>query len=126
MAGGGSSGAAAALAAARLGAKVLLVEAIGSMGGMGTNSYVSNWYSLNNGEEVMIGGIINELIHKLYEDKQVAPEAVADIEGGRMLNVVGFNPEGLKRLFDRLCREAGVEVRYFTRVIDVDVDKKTA
>jgi ribulose 1,5-bisphosphate synthetase/thiazole synthase len=124
VAGGGPSGAAAALAAARLGVKVLLIEAIGSMGGMGTNSYVSNWYSLNNGEEVMIGGIINELIQRLYKDKQVAPEAAADIEAGKMLNVVGFNPEGLKRLLDRLCREAGVEVRYFTKVIDVDADRK--
>lgn len=123
VAGGGPSGAAAAICAARLGAKVLLLEAIGSMGGMGTNAFVSNWYSLNNGESVMIGGFILELIQKLYRDKQVAPEAAADIEAGRMLNVVGFNPEGLKLLFDKLCREAGVEVRYFTRVIDADVDR---
>ncbi len=124
VAGGGPSGAAAAIAAARLGAKVLLIEAIGSMGGMGTNAFVSNWYSLNNGEEVMIGGIILELIQKLYKNKQVAPAAVEDIEKGRMLNAVGFNPEGLKMLFDQLCHEAGVEVRYFTHVIDVDVDAR--
>jgi ribulose 1,5-bisphosphate synthetase/thiazole synthase len=123
VAGGGPSGAAAAISAARLGAKVLLVEAIGSMGGMGTNSYVSNWYSLNNGEEVVVGGLIVELIQTLYKNRQVAPAAVEDIENGRMLNAVGFNPEGLKILFDKLCKDAGVEVRYFTRVIDVDVDR---
>src|SRR5271163_827258 len=67
VAGGGPSGAAAAISAARLGAKVLLIEAIGSMGGMGTNAFVSNWYSLNNGEEVMVGGLILELIQKLYK-----------------------------------------------------------
>src|SRR5271163_444117 len=95
VAGGGPSGAAAAISAARLGAKVLLIEAIGSMGGMGTNSYVSNWYSLNNGEEVVVGGLIVELIRTLYKNKQVAPAAVEDIENRRMLNAVGFNPEGL-------------------------------
>ncbi|HEX4750680.1 MAG TPA: FAD-dependent oxidoreductase [Bryobacteraceae bacterium] len=122
VAGGGPSGAAAAISAARLGAKVLLLEAIGSMGGMGTNAFVSNWYSLNNGEAVVVGGFIVELIHALYRDKQVAPEAAADIESGRMLNAVGFNPEALKLLFDKLCHDSGVEVRYFTRVIDADVD----
>jgi len=73
---------------------VLLIEAIGSMGGMGTNAFVSNWYSLNNGEELMIGGLILELIQKLYQANQVAPAAVQDIEKGRLLDAVGFNPEG--------------------------------
>jgi ribulose 1,5-bisphosphate synthetase/thiazole synthase len=125
VAGGGPSGAAAAISAARLGAKVLLIEAIGSMGGMGTNAFVSNWYSLNNGEEVVVGGLIVELIQALYRAKQVAPAAVDDIEKGRMLNAVGFNPEGLKILFDKMCHDLGVEVRYFTRVIDVDCDQRT-
>src|SRR5271170_7618336 len=123
VAGGGPSGAAAAISAARLGAKVLLIEAIGSMGGMGTNALVSWWFSLNNGEEVMIGGLIMELIQKLYKAKQVNPDVAADIEKGRLLDAVGFNPEGLKILLDQLCHESGVEVRYFTRVIDVDVDR---
>jgi hypothetical protein len=47
------------------------------------------------------------------------------MEAGRLLNAVGFNPEALKRLLDKLCKEAGVEVRYFTRVIDADVDRKS-
>jgi hypothetical protein len=40
-----------------------------------------------------------------------------------MVPTIGFNPEALKLLFDKLCKEAGVEVRFFTRVIDADVDK---
>jgi ribulose 1,5-bisphosphate synthetase/thiazole synthase len=125
VAGGGPSGAAAAISAARLGAKVLLLEAIGSMGGMGSNALVSNWYSLNNGEEVLVGGIIVELIQAMYRNKQVAPEATADIDSGRMLNAVCFNPEGLKIVLDKICHDAGVEVRYFTRVVDVDADPKS-
>ncbi len=125
VAGGGPSGAAAAIAAGRLGAKVLLIEAIGSMGGMGSNALVADWYSLNNGEEVVVGGIIVELIQAMHRAKQLAPQAAADIENGRMLDAVGFNPEGLKIVLDKFCHDAGVEVRYFTRVIDVDADPKT-
>ena len=43
VAGGGPAGVAAAVCAARLGAKVLLVEAAGSLGGMGTNGLGCNW-----------------------------------------------------------------------------------
>jgi hypothetical protein len=42
-----------------------------------------------------------------------------------MLDVVCFNPEGLKIVLDKLCHDAGVEVRYFTRLVDVDADPKT-
>ena len=33
-----------------------------------------------------------------------------------------FHPEGLKLLLDEMTQEAGVEVRFFTRVIDADVE----
>ena len=126
VAGGGPSGAAAAICAARLGAKVLLIEAIGSMGGMGTNAYVSNWYSLGDGERMVIGGLIEELIGDLCRAKQVTPTPASEnYEKGKYIDPVGFNPEGLKILFDKLCREAGVEVRFFTRVVDADADPQT-
>src|ERR1035438_10578557 len=58
VAGGGPSGAAAAICAARLGAKVLLLEGIGSMGGMGTTALISLWFSISDGEKLTIGGLI--------------------------------------------------------------------
>src|ERR1017187_7277168 len=123
VAGGGPSGAAAAICAARLGAKVLLLEAIGSMGGMGTNALVSNWYSMFDGERPVIGGFIQELVETLCRNNQATPEAIENYQKGKNIGSVGFNPEGLKLLFDKLCKDAGVEVRYFTRVIDADVDR---
>lgn len=124
VAGGGPAGAAAAICAARLGAKVLLLEATGCLGGMGTNALVSNWYSLGDGERLAVGGFILELIHALCERNQVTPAAAETYRGKGYLGSVGFNPEALKILFDDLCREAGVEVRFFTRVIDADSDPK--
>lgn len=123
VAGGGPSGAAAAICAARLGAKVLLIEAVGSMGGMGTNGLVSNWYSISDGERLMIGGLIKELIDTMCRNRQTSPVAYENFEAGKIVGTVGFNPEALKILFDKLCKDAGVEVRFFTRVIDVDADR---
>ena len=122
VAGGGPAGAAAAICAARLGAKVLLVEATGCMGGMGTNALVSNWYCLGDGAKWAVGGLIGEVIHALCREKMAAPAAIDNFEKGKYIGTVGFNPEGLKLIFDRLCREASVEVRFFTRVIDADVE----
>lgn len=126
VAGGGPSGAAAAICAARLGAKVLLIEGIGSMGGMGTNAYVSNWYSLGDGKKMVIGGLILELIATLCRNGEAAPtQQTLHYTPGAYVDPVGFDPEAVKRLFDKLCAEAGVEVRYFTRVVDADADPKT-
>jgi glycine/D-amino acid oxidase-like deaminating enzyme len=124
VAGGGPSGAAAAICAARLGAKVLLIEATGCMGGMGTNAYVSNWYSMSDGEKSVIGGLILELSETLCKEGNATPESIEMYRKGEVLSRVGFNPEALKSLFDRLCAQAGVEVRFYTRVIDVDVDRQ--
>ena len=124
VAGGGPAGAAAAICAARLGAKVLLVEATGCLGGMGTNALVSNWYALGDGKTIVVGGLILEVIKVLCRDKHVAPSASENFEKGRYLGAVGFDPEALKLLLDKLCHEAGVEVRFFTRVIDADADRE--
>ncbi|MBN2024261.1 MAG: FAD-dependent oxidoreductase [Pirellulales bacterium] len=124
VAGGGPGGVSAAIAAARLGAKVLLVEATGCLGGMGTSGLVSQWSHLGNGKEMLVGGLILEMVKRLCRGGQVEPGArgAFDKDENRYLGGVGFNPEALKVLLDELCREAGVEVRFFTRAIDADVD----
>jgi len=125
VAGGGPAGAAAAICAARLGAKVLLVEATGCLGGMGTSALVSNWFALGDGKQLTVGGLIVELIHAMCRDQQVSPNASENFQKGRVIGSLGFNPEALKLLFDKFCQEAKVEVRFFTRVIDADVDPQT-
>ena len=49
VAGGGPAGSAAAVSAARLGARVLLVEASGCLGGMGTAGLVANFAPMSDG-----------------------------------------------------------------------------
>src|SRR5438105_396971 len=67
VAGGGPAGSAAAVCAARLGARVLLVEASGCLGGMCTAGLVTNFGPMSDGERPLVGGFTRQLIETLYE-----------------------------------------------------------
>ena len=51
--GGGPSGCAAATAAAREGAKTLLMEGTGALGGMGTSGLLYAWCPFTDGEKII-------------------------------------------------------------------------
>ncbi len=122
VAGGGPAGSAAAICAARLGARVLLVEAMGSMGGMGSNGLVTAWDPMADGEKMLVGGFMRELIETLHSRGFTSPHVVPDFWRKFYHFWTPFKPEGLKLILDEFATAAGVEIRYFTRVIDVDVD----
>lgn len=110
--GGGFSGVCAAIAAARQGAKALLVEQGGSLGGAAVNCLVNPF--MPNGTK--LGGAHTELSQGLYA------------EICRRLNDMGamdhrtFHEEYLKILLDRMCREAGVKVLFHSTLAGVDMD----
>ena len=122
VAGGGPGGCGAAICAARLGAKVLLLEATGGLGGMGTSALVSYWSDLADGERMIVGGIMREVIETMYARGHFKPNIDPATWQKKLHNGMGFNAEGLKRLLDELCLKSGVEIRFFTRLIDVDFD----
>ena len=125
VAGGGSAGSAAAICAARLGAKVLLVEALGCLGGTGTSGLVTAFDPMANGEQMLVGGLQREIIETLYRRGFVP--TLLDPKRWRQDNHrwSPFDAEGLKLLLDELTEKAGVEVRFFSKVIDADVDNST-
>lgn len=118
--GGGPAGTAAAVCAARLGAKVLLVEATGCLGGMGTSGLVTAFDPMANGERMLVGGFMREVVETLYTRGFLAPELNPDSWRKKYMTWTPFNVEGYKLLLDELATQAGVEVRFFTRVIDAD------
>ena len=69
IAGGGPSGIAAAVSAARHGARTLLIEHYGFLGGMGTAGGVTNFaglYGRHNGEmQQMVHGVVDDLLPRL-------------------------------------------------------------
>jgi len=120
VAGGGPAGAAAAICAGRLGAKVLLVESTGCMGGMGTSGLVTAFDPMANGERNLVGGFMLELVETMYERGFMSPGIDPDCWRKHYHRWSPFQVEGLKLMLDEFALGAGVEVRYFTRVIDAD------
>jgi hypothetical protein len=120
VAGGGPAGSGAAISAARLGAKVLLIEGMGCLGGMGTSGLVSSWMDLADGEQMLVGGLMREIIEAMFTRGNFKPGIDPACWRKHLHGGMGYNAEGLKLLLDELCVQAGVEIRYFTRLTDVD------
>lgn len=97
--GGGPAGIAAAIAAARKGARVRLIEVHGYLGGVWTAGMVNNIIDYQNKS-----GLIAEIMAALKtNDAQVS--------------AVVFDVEEMKRLLEELCLRAGVKLLYHTRVV---------
>ena len=122
VAGGGPAGSAAAVCGARRGAKVLLVEATGCLGGMATSGLVTAFDPMADGERMLVGGFMRQVVESMYARGFLAPQVTPDYWLKRYHTWTPFRVEGLKLLLDELAVEAGVEVRFFTRVIDAEAD----
>lgn len=122
VAGGGPAGCAAAVCAARLGAKVLLVEATGCLGGMGTSGLVTAFDPMADGEKALVGGLMREIVEALYERGELGPDVTPECWRQNYHCWTPFRVEGLKHLLDDLTTEAGVEVRLFTTVVEADAE----
>ncbi len=101
--GGGPAGTAAAIAAGRAGARVMLVERYGCLGGLATGGLVIVLPPLTRDGRQVIGGIGQETLETLIEAGE------ADYRSARGSSL--FDPEGLKRLSDQMCLDAGVWLR---------------
>ncbi len=107
--GGGPAGCAAATAAAREGARTLLIEATGALGGMGTLGLVPWFCGYADGERIIARGIAERIRQELCNHwKQVLTWDPA------------IDPEFLKRLYDRLVTEAGAQVVFHSQLCSVE------
>ncbi len=109
--GGGPAGTAAAIAAAREGAQVMLIERYGCLGGLATGGLVLVLPPMARGEHQVIGGIGWETLEALL----TTGEAQYRGKGGASL----FDPEGLKRVSDEMCLAAGVRLRLHSWAVGV-------
>jgi flavin-dependent dehydrogenase len=121
VAGGGPAGTAAAVCAARRGLKVLLAEATGCLGGMGTSGLVSSFGPVSDGERMLVGGFMKELLQTMWEREAFAPQVTQDFLHRQLNRWVPFKPEHLKRILDEFVVQAGVDLRFFTRVVEADL-----
>jgi len=121
VAGGGPAGTAAAISAGRLGLRVLLVEATGCLGGMATSGLVTAFNPMADGAQMIVGGVMREIVETLDRRHGLAPHVRPEFYAQWFHCWTPFRVESLKLLLDELVTAAGVEVRFFTRVIDAEV-----
>ena len=106
--GGGNAGCAAALAAARSGADVLLVERYGFLGGTATASMVGPGMTFHSGDDRIVGGIAQEIVERLVA-LGGSPGHLHDASD-YVATITPFDPEIHKALLFDLMRESGVKL----------------
>lgn len=106
--GGGPAGIAAALAAARAGASVQLIEVAGCLGGVWTVGLLTKILDAENKS-----GIMAELLREF----SARGSAVASQSSGTV-----YDPEIAKLVLEELCVEAGVKIRLHTRLVGAVTD----
>ena len=62
--GGGPAGCTAAAAASRLGAKTLVIEQTGALGGMGTQGLLPAWCPFSDGEKMIYRGLAEVVFNR--------------------------------------------------------------
>ena len=112
--GGGPAGFVAAIAAAREGAKVALVERFGFLGGMATAGLVAPLSVFTYSGERVIGGIPYEFIERL--------ESMGGAYIEQPLGNVAFDAELYKLCVQRMVLEAGVSLYTNSYVSGVECD----
>ncbi len=110
--GGSCTGLFAAIRAARLGARVVIVEKDNCFGGVATTAMVNVWHSLHDteGKQQIIAGLTQETIDRLDRRGTVKRHELTNPSRG-----FTFNSEELKIELDELAREAGIKIYLHTQ-----------
>jgi hypothetical protein len=113
--GGGPAGVGAALAAARQGARTLIVEQFNCLGGVATaggHAHISS-YCEHGTDRQVVGGIAREIADRLAGDGYGHTNAYG----------VWFEVEGLKLILERMALDAGIDLLYHTFFCDAVVEE---
>ncbi len=114
--GGGPAGTAAAVAAARTGARTLLIESAGALGGMGTLGLVPWFCGYHDRKQRIARG----LAERIWQECRARTPHLQPILDQYPLADVAIDPEVLKCIYDELAAEAGVNVLFHTTLAAVE------
>lgn len=129
--GGGPAGVCAAMEAAQNGAKVLLCEATGMLGGMATTAMVSPFMTNydRDGERTIVKGLFYKIAERLnMQNSAIMPEITDSPSVYTSFitryhkHVTPFNSFDLQVVLDSMLEEAGVDVLLYTRFTDSIVE----
>lgn len=126
--GGGASGVIAAVAAARTGAKTLLIEKNSFLGGTATAGMVPQFFAFHHAERQTVAGIPHELLERIKAaggsngfDRYIMAEVT---DTPVLLARFPFDPEILKVVLDEFLTEANVDLLLCARSAEVTVREK--
>lgn len=115
VAGGGLSGVAAAVSAARAGLEVLLVEKSGCLGGAMSNClvypFMPYWTEMDGKKEYLSAGIFEEMRKRQNEYETSKSD-------------MNFKPEYFKLVLDDMVNEAKIDVLYHAVIFGVNTDER--
>ena len=106
VAGSGPAGVAAAISAGRQGAKTLIIESLGRLGGISTSGMMSHF----------TGNVGNRLYHEVLE------RAAQKNYFNNGVKTITIDPEFLTLTYIEMLEEAGVDILLYTTVCDVMMD----
>jgi glycine/D-amino acid oxidase-like deaminating enzyme len=115
--GGGPAGFVAATAAARAGARTLLLERYGILGGTATAGLMVEFGAIHDGERLLVGGITREFL-----DRLVQAGGVIQRDGYR--SSMTFDPESMIAACQRMVLESGAEVLLHSLVVGALVEDR--
>ena len=129
--GAGIAGTAAALAAARKGKKVAVIEKQTVVGGLATSGLIYIYLPISGSDgRIVTSGIAEELLcHSVAYGPFDLPENYSKVPGGDSGRYAGrveccFSPAGYTLTLEKLLREAGVDLWLDTSVIEVRCDSQ--
>jgi hypothetical protein len=123
--GGGVTGFVAATSASRNGAKTLLIERDGALGGTMTNGMVGPMMTFHSDKEQLIKGIPQEVIDRLMEIQGSPGHIKNTMIGETRTTITPFGSEAFKLIAQRMVLESGAKILLNSWVQDVILEQNT-
>lgn len=118
--GGGPAGIAASIGAARSGARTLLLERYGFLGGMATGAMVGalcGFFTVGDRKDPIVGGVAADLLRRMARRDGVTEKRTSKVNP--TVAVYQYNPDVFKLAAEEAAMEAGVEMLLHTLTVEV-------